>query len=128
MQYVIPANTPAHVQHTSSPYNPWRPFRTTKLLRFNECDPCDKYFICLKGGWKLAVVQSLVWKSKIELIMGRKGSLLFLVEVEGSNDVVQMTDPQGQVRRTIRFGDADYKDYLNILKHGGGKDPNDHRT
>ena len=88
MQYVIPANTPAHVQHTSSPYNPWRPFRTTKLLRFSDCDTCDKYFIFLEDSWKLAVVRSLVWKSKIELIMGRKGTLLFLVEVEGAPDIV----------------------------------------
>lgn len=128
MQYVLPTNTPAHVQHTSSPYNPWRPFRTRKLLRFSESETCEKYFIFEKDKWKLAVVRSLVWKSKIELIMGRKGTLLFLLEVEGSNDVVQMTDPQGQVRRTIRYGDADYKEYLNILTHGGGKDPYDHRT
>ncbi len=124
MQYVIPAGTAAHIQSTVGQYNNWRPYRTTKLLRFDTYhDALDAWLIFLKGNWKLGVRESLVWLVEVELIMGRTDQRLFLVE-----GIVRLTDQHGKVRRTITPANEDYKEYMDILRRGAGKDPHDYRT
>ena len=129
MQYVIPVDTKVHVQRIANPWVKWKPFRTTKLQRFDSCHEVhDRHYVFTRDDWKLAVLQRHVWHARVELREGRSGRHVFLVRDQSNTDVIHITDECGKWMQTLRFSDNDYKAYLDLLQRGGGKDPYDYRT
>lgn len=127
--FVVPAGMPSHVLRIGNPFDRWRMHRTANLHRFDHAHELhDENIVFRSGRWKLLVRMHLVWRCRIELYDGRTGRHIFQVIGPEKMDEIRLTSETGYLVRTIRFGDNDYKEYLDLCVAGGGQDPHARRT
>lgn len=120
---------PSHVLRIGNPFDRWRMHRPTSLHRFDHAHELhDQDFVFRLGSWKLLVRTHLLWRCRVELCDGRTGRHIFQVMGPEKMDEIRLTSEAGYLVRTIRFGDNDYKEYLDLCIAGGGNDPHARRT